>query len=165
MVVAAVAGPAQVVVAAVAQQWAAVAALASQEPVAAAHACPGGASPRFHARGGGARFSEAGARSHVAGAPPRRWHGAANWRRHGRPGWGGGYYPYYGYGLGLGLGYGYGYGWGYPYYSDAYYYDAPVVYSGGGGGDAVAYCAQRFKSYDPRTGTYVGRDGKPHPCP
>jgi hypothetical protein len=64
----------------------------------------------------------------------------------------------------LGYGVGLGYGWGYPYYADTYYYDAPVVYSGGGGGDA-AYCAQRFKSYDPRTGTYVGRDGKRHPCP
>ena len=104
----------------------------------------------------------------VAGAPPRRWQGAANWRRNWRPGWGGGggYYPYYGYGLGLGLGYGlgYGYGWGYPYYGDTYYEDAPVVYSGGGGGDA-GYCAQRFKSYDPRSGTYLGYDGRRHPCP
>jgi hypothetical protein len=126
----------------------------------------GGASPRFYGAGGRARFAGSGARSHVAGAPPRRWHGASNWRRHGRPGWGGGYYPYYGYGLGLGLGYGlgYGYGWGYPYYGDTYYDDAPVVYSGGGGG-GVAYCAQRFKSYDPRSGTYLGYDGRRHPCP
>ena len=28
-----------------------------------------------------------------------------------------------------------------------------------------AYCAQRFKSYDPRTGTYLGYDGFRHPCP
>ena len=124
----------------------------------------GGASPRYYG-GGRARFSEAGTRARVAGAPPRRWQGAANWRRNWRPGWGGGYYPYYGYGLGWGLGYGlgYGYGWGYPYYGDTYYYDAPVVYSGGGGDSA--YCAQRFKSYDPRTGTYLGYDGKRHPCP
>lgn len=32
-------------------------------------------------------------------------------------------------------------------------------------GDAVAYCMQRFKSYDPRSGTYLGYDGLRHPCP
>ena len=31
--------------------------------------------------------------------------------------------------------------------------------------DAVAYCAQRFRSYNPRTGTYTGYDGLQHPCP
>ena len=31
--------------------------------------------------------------------------------------------------------------------------------------DAVAYCARRFKSYDPRSGTYLGYDGQRHPCP
>jgi len=31
--------------------------------------------------------------------------------------------------------------------------------------DAVAYCAQRFRSYNPETGTYIGRDGFEHPCP
>ena len=33
------------------------------------------------------------------------------------------------------------------------------------GGDAVAYCAQRFRSYDPASGTYLGYDGRRHPCP
>jgi hypothetical protein len=33
------------------------------------------------------------------------------------------------------------------------------------GGDAVAYCAQRFRSYDPASGTYLGYDGLRHPCP
>lgn len=28
-----------------------------------------------------------------------------------------------------------------------------------------AYCAQRFRSYDPRSGTYLGYDGYRHPCP
>ena len=38
----------------------------------------------------------------------------------------------------------------------AYAYEpAPVR-----GGD----CAQRFKSYDPRSGTYLGRDGHRHIC-
>jgi hypothetical protein len=34
-----------------------------------------------------------------------------------------------------------------------------------GDGDAVAYCRQRFKSYDIRTQTYLGYDGQRHPCP
>lgn len=29
----------------------------------------------------------------------------------------------------------------------------------------VAYCSQRFKSYDPESGTYLGYDGLRHPCP
>lgn len=29
----------------------------------------------------------------------------------------------------------------------------------------MAYCAQRFRSYDPRSGTYLGTDGYRHPCP
>ncbi|WP_311976942.1 BA14K family protein [Bradyrhizobium diversitatis] len=28
-----------------------------------------------------------------------------------------------------------------------------------------AYCSQRFKSYDPASGTYLGYDGQRHPCP
>ncbi|WP_458757065.1 BA14K family protein [Afipia sp. TerB] len=31
--------------------------------------------------------------------------------------------------------------------------------------DAVAYCMNRFKSYDPASGTYLGYDGIRHPCP
>ncbi|MCB8819231.1 BA14K family protein [Microvirga rosea] len=30
---------------------------------------------------------------------------------------------------------------------------------------SVSYCAQRFKSYDPASGTYLGYDGLRHPCP
>jgi hypothetical protein len=33
------------------------------------------------------------------------------------------------------------------------------------GSNTHAYCAQRFKSYDPRSGTYLGYDGIRHPCP
>ena len=32
-------------------------------------------------------------------------------------------------------------------------------------GNAVAYCSQRFKSYDPASGTYLGYDGNRHACP
>jgi hypothetical protein len=31
--------------------------------------------------------------------------------------------------------------------------------------NAHAYCAQRFRSYDPASGTYLGYDGYRHPCP
>jgi BA14K-like protein len=30
---------------------------------------------------------------------------------------------------------------------------------------AVDYCAQRYRSFDPTTGTYLGFDGQRHPCP
>ncbi len=29
----------------------------------------------------------------------------------------------------------------------------------------VAACARRYRSYDPASGTYIGRDGQPRPCP
>ena len=32
-------------------------------------------------------------------------------------------------------------------------------------GGQDAYCAQRFRSYDPGSGTYLGYDGQRHPCP
>ena len=42
----------------------------------------------------------------------------------------------------------------------------PVVAQGyGGRGDGAAYCEQRFRSYDPASGTYLGFDGLRHPCP
>jgi hypothetical protein len=62
--------------------------------------------------------------------------------------------------------------YGGPYYGPGPYYPAPAApayYGGpapaGPGGDAVAYCMHRFKSYDPRTGTYLGLDNARHPCP
>jgi len=58
----------------------------------------------------------------------------------------------------------YYYGPDYPYYGPGPYYPGPV-YAGPPPGDAVAYCMQRFKSYDPRSGTYLGYDGLRHPCP
>jgi hypothetical protein len=41
----------------------------------------------------------------------------------------------------------------------------PTYAAGPPGGDPVAYCTQRFRSYDPKTGTYLGNDGQRHPCP
>ncbi|MGL9620287.1 BA14K family protein [Bradyrhizobium sp. U531] len=31
--------------------------------------------------------------------------------------------------------------------------------------NAAAYCAQRYRSYDPGSGTYLGHDGMRHACP
>ena len=99
----------------------------------------------------------------------------AQWR--GR-GYGGGYY---GRGAGWGVGAGllggaiiggilaapYYYGSG-PYYAAPGYYYEPQprgYYYGAPQGDAVGYCMQRFRSYDPRSGTYLGNDGYRHSCP
>lgn len=41
-------------------------------------------------------------------------------------------------------------------------YYAPPAYNGG---DPTSYCASKFKSYDPSSGTYLGYDGLRHPCP
>lgn len=51
------------------------------------------------------------------------------------------------------------------YYGPGYYSEPVVVEPGYAGGDAVSYCMQRFKSYDPGSGTYLGYDGLRHPCP
>ncbi len=90
---------------------------------------------------------------------------------------------------GGGWGWGRGWGWGVgagvaagaliggalaaPYYYGGYYgapygggyYEDPGYYEGAVEGDAVAYCMQRFRTYNPNTGLYMGNDGRRHPCP
>jgi BA14K-like protein len=47
--------------------------------------------------------------------------------------------------------------------SQPYYYGPPAyAYEPG---PSVAWCEQHYRSYDPRTGTYLGYDGYRHPCP
>jgi hypothetical protein len=84
--------------------------------------------------------------------------------------------PYYGYGP--------YYPAPYPYYGEPVYEAAPDypppppdAYApppgagaygsprGNGGGDPSGYCAQRYRSYDPQSGTYIGNDRLRHPCP
>ena len=55
-----------------------------------------------------------------------------------------------------------GYGYAAPGYA---YTPGPGYATGYGEGNDVAYCQQRFRSYDPSTGTYLGYDGLRHPCP
>lgn len=31
--------------------------------------------------------------------------------------------------------------------------------------DAVSYCASRYRSFNPETMTYIGKDGRARPCP
>jgi hypothetical protein len=103
----------------------------------------GGGGGRWHGGGGG-------------------WHGGHHHHHHGGRWWG----PGIGFGTGFALGSAYG---SYPYYND--YYDDDYAYSPGyvesDGVSAadIAYCKQRFKSYNVRTGTYLGYDGQRHPCP
>jgi hypothetical protein len=54
-----------------------------------------------------------------------------------------------------------------PNYSDRFAYDTgpSVGVSVTSGVDDLAYCAQRFRSYDPASGTFLGYDGMRHPCP
>jgi hypothetical protein len=116
--------------------------------------------------GGGAAF--AGGRTAWNGGG--NWHGGNFQRRHFFPG------AVAGAVIGAGVAGAYAYGpdyYGSDYYGDTYYdngYDNG--YSAGpevavvqeGGGDA-SYCAQRYKSWDPASGTYLGYDGQRHPCP
>ncbi|MGB6352285.1 MAG: BA14K family protein, partial [Pseudolabrys sp.] len=53
------------------------------------------------------------------------------------------------------------------YYGGGPYYASPGYYaeSGDGGDDGVSYCMQRYRTYDPNSGTFMGNDGRRHPCP
>jgi hypothetical protein len=77
----------------------------------------------------------------------------------------GGFWP--GVAIGVGVGSTYGYYGSPSYYDDSYGYydDGAVAVAPQTGGDDVAYCMQRYKSYDPASGTYLGYDGQRHPCP
>jgi hypothetical protein len=132
----------------------------------------GGARPVGRAAGGGGNFHPGGGNFHPGG-------GGSHFS--------GGGYHHHGGGVGAGVAAGvagaviggaiasqgyYGgpgyYAPGPAYYDDQYYDDgsgAVAVAPGPGGDDGVAYCMQTYRSYDPRSGTYMGNDGYRHPCP
>lgn len=90
---------------------------------------------------------------------------SAQWR-HG--GWHSGYHHggwhRGGYGVGAGLATGLIVGGALAAANNGYYggyYDTGPGYVGGGND---AYCMQRYRSYDPASGTYLGYDGQRHPC-
>ena len=120
----------------------------------------------------------------ASAAPHGGWGGGLAWS--GGHGWGGGHGGGGGHGWGWGgpaaglaagaiIGgavaasrYGYNYDYAPGYYGYGYndYGYAPGGYvETAPGGDSVAYCAQRFRSYDPASGTYLGFDEYRHPCP
>jgi hypothetical protein len=72
--------------------------------------------------------------------------------------WGGyGYYDSYAYGPGYGYGNAPAQGYAYA--------PGPGYATGYEDGNDGAYCQQRFRSYDPSSGTYMGYDGLRHSCP
>ena len=53
------------------------------------------------------------------------------------------------------------------YYGPGYYYGPPVYYGPPayyGAPNWEAYCFSRYRSFDPYSGTYLGRDGRRHYC-
>jgi BA14K-like protein len=95
---------------------------------------------------------------------------AVQWRRGGYRRGGRGWGPGIGIGAGLAAGAIIGSALAAPYYYGPRYVEPGYAYAPGyvaaaPGGDAVAYCEQRFRSYDPASGTYLGYDGVHHPCP
>jgi hypothetical protein len=90
-----------------------------------------------------AGLSKATSSSDVTEVQYRRWH------RHGhyRGGGGGG-----AAGLGIGLAAGAIIG-------------GAIAASAAQANQNAAYCAQRYRSYDPRSGTYLSTDGNRYPCP
>ena len=119
---------------------------------------------QMHADVDGARIGAAPVGARFAAAPryyggiyrgavwPDRYRSYSDWRQS--------YSPYWAWDVAAGLlataptYYYYGVGFG-----DAFGYEAPLY------DDAIAYCMQRFRSYDPITGTYLGRGGYRYPCP
>ena len=88
----------------------------------------------------------------------------------------------FGRGAGFVTGLAVGSAFGYGAYADPYYYGDDYAYSDGydagydtgypvdtgvvvsSAGADPSYCAQRYRSYDPASGTYLGFDGLRHPC-
>jgi hypothetical protein len=56
-------------------------------------------------------------------------------------------------------------GYAEPYNNAPVYEGRSVAGPPDGANDDVAYCQQRFRSYDPESQTYLGYDGMRHPCP
>ncbi|WP_366938614.1 BA14K family protein [Bradyrhizobium sp.] len=109
----------------------------------------------------------------VAAAGTPGWNGG-NWRGgnwHGGRFHHGHFFPGAAFAAGVALGGAYAYGPDYYYdygpdyaYSDYGYDDTGVAVTTETGVDP-SYCAQRYRSYDPASGTYLGYDGLRHPCP
>ena len=114
----------------------------------------GGGGTGFRAGGGGRHMTAGGGRIGRSGG----WHGHHRGRR-------GGWFPGFVAGAAIGSAFASPYYYGSPYYDDDYYYDEGPAIAVVPDSGSVAYCMRRFKSYNVRTRTYLGYDGKRHPCP
>jgi len=123
--------------------------------------------------------------SAAAPASAQRWHRGFGWGVAGlaagvvggavaaatSPFWAPGYYrgyPGYAYAPGYSYDDAYAYEPGYAYGTAPGYAYSPGYAYGQGyatGGRDDAYCSQRYRSYDPASGTYLGYDGVRHSCP
>lgn len=101
----------------------------------------------------------AGAQTHVdQGITNVQWRGRHGWHGHrGHGGWHGGYrhHRHSGYGWGPAIG----------GLAAGAIIGGAIANSNAAAGGSVSYCMNRFKSYDPASGTYLGYDGIRHPCP
>jgi hypothetical protein len=92
-----------------------------------------------------------------------RWKGGKNWNRNWSSnryynrGWNGNYW------VGPAIGFGAGVLLGSALTAPRYYAPAPRYYAPAYG-NRDAYCAQKYRSYNPYTGTYTGYDGRQHYC-
>jgi hypothetical protein len=92
-----------------------------------------------------------------------RWKGGKNWNRNWsgnryyNRGWNGNYW------VGPAIGFGAGVLLGSALTAPRYYAPAPRYYAPAYG-NRDAYCAQKYRSYNPYTGTYTGYDGRQHYC-
>jgi len=135
-----------------------------------------GGPARFGGGGGGVAINGGGVRGPVAGG----WNGGVRGPAYAGGNWGGGYRRHYGgggfypglvagavVGGALANSYAYygspGYAYAPGYYDDGYYDEGTVAVVPGG--DDPASCAQRYRSYDPASQTYLGYDGQRYPCP
>ncbi len=148
---------------------AAVVAIAAPDP---SFARPGGKGGGVRAAGGArAGGFRAGGAGFRGGAPAARFSGRGGEGFRGGNRGGGGFFPGAVAGAVIGGaiatgGYGYYGGPGYaPGYYDDQQYDDAAMAQAPAGDDAVAYCMQTYRSYDPQSGTYLGNDGMRHPCP
>lgn len=119
---------------------------------AAAAATPGHAAPMA--------VADARSSPQASGVETVQWRGhRGGWRGHRGWGWGG-----VGAGIVGGAIAGSLLAPRYYYDDDGYYYGRRYYYADPSA-DSVSYCASRFRSYDPASGTYLGYDGIRHPCP
>jgi hypothetical protein len=146
-------------------QWTRKLAGAAAIGITALAVTPALSAPLMHPQGSTLASTQTGANNTLTQV---RWRGGGGWHGGGwhHGGWHGGWHRG-GWGWGPAFG---GFAAGaligsaiassaapYPYYGAPVYDAAPD--------SSVAYCQQRFRSYDPASGTYLGYDGLRHPCP